>query len=196
METNEKLKIALLQETEKATLKMIEQLETIREGDLQTLEQSVLTACLSLGRTVMEQILTHAGEQAERPARRDGECGHRQRLVGMRPKQLHTLMGKVTIRRAYYQCLTEKVEQTPCSHGQTPFDEVWGPFSGRTSPGVQKLVGKLVARMTLSEAVETFHSLLPLPLSERQALKPSPTRGRGIERARSEAGLQPLRASL
>ncbi len=101
METNEKLKMVLLHETEKAMLQVIDQLQTIGEGDLQTLEQSVLTACLSLGRTVMEQVLNHAGEQAERPARRDGECGHRQRLVGMRPKQLHTLMGKVTIRRAY-----------------------------------------------------------------------------------------------
>src|SRR5437763_6555681 len=31
-------------------------------------------------------------------------------------------------------------------------------------------MGKLVARMTLSEAVETFSSILPLQMSERQAL--------------------------
>jgi hypothetical protein len=171
METNEKLKMVLLHETEKAMLKVIDQLQTIGEGDLQTLEQSVLTACLSLGRTVMEQVLNHAGEQAERPARRDGECGHRQRLVGMRPKQLHTLMGKVTIRRAYYQCVVAEEQQSAeCRHGQAPYDSVWGPLTGRTSPGVQRLLGKLVARMTLSEAVETFSSLLPLPMSERQAL--------------------------
>ena len=171
METNEKLKTALLQETEKAMIEMIEQLQTVREGDLQTLEQRVLTACLSLGRSVMEHILNHAGAEAGRKARRDGECGHRQRLVGMRPKQLHTLMGKVTIQRAYYQCLTkEEAESTTCSHGQAPYDSVWGPFSGRTSPGVQRLLGKLVAQMTLSEAVETFSSILPLPMSERQAL--------------------------
>jgi hypothetical protein len=42
METNEKLKLALVQETEKELLKMIEQVETIQEGDLQTLEQSML----------------------------------------------------------------------------------------------------------------------------------------------------------
>jgi hypothetical protein len=171
METNEKLKMVVLHETEQAMLEVIEQLQTIEEGDLQTLEQSVLTACLALGRTVMEHALNHAGEQAERPARRDGECGHRQRLVGMRPKQLHTLMGKVTIRRAYYQCVVEAEEPSaPCRHGQAPFDQVWGPVTGRTSPGVQKLLGKLVARMTLADAVETFSSLLPLPMSERQAL--------------------------
>ena len=171
METNEKLKIALLQETEKEMLKMIDQLEMIKEGDLQTLEQSVLRACLSLGRTMLEQILTHAGEEAERPSRREGECGHQQRLVGIRPKQLHTLMGKVTIGRSYYQCVVEEEESSaPCSHGQAPWDSVWGQIAGRTSPGVQKLLGKLVSRLTLSEAVDTFTSILPLPMSERQAL--------------------------
>jgi uncharacterized protein UPF0236 len=171
METNEKLKIALLQETEKEMLKMIDQLETIKEGDLQTLEQSVLRACLSLGRTMMEQILNHAGEEAERLSRREGECGHQQRLVGIRPKQLHTLMGKVTIRRSYYQCVVEEEEPSAtCSHGQAPWDSVWGQIAGRTSPGVQKLLGKLVSRLTLSEAVDTFTSILPLPVSERQAL--------------------------
>jgi hypothetical protein len=171
METNEKLKTALLQETEKELLQMIDHLQTVSEGDLQKLEQRVLMTCLSLGRTLLEHILNHAGEEAERPARRDGECGHRQRLVGMRPKQLHTLMGKVTIRRAYYQCLAQEEEQSPpCRHGQAPYDELWGPITGRTSPGVQKLLGKLVARQTLSEAVETFTSILPLQISERQTL--------------------------
>ena len=171
METNEKLKIALVQETEKEMLKMIEQVETIKEGDLQTLEQSVLRACLSLGRTMMEQILTHTEEEAERPSRREGACGHQQRLVGRRPKQLHTLMGKVTIGRAYYQCVVEEEEPSAtCTHGQAPWDSLWGQLAGRTSPGVQKLLGKLVSRLTLSEAVDTFTDVLPLPMSERQAL--------------------------
>ena len=74
----------------------------------------------------MEQILNHAAEEAERPSKREGECGHRQHLVGMRSKQLHTLMGKVTIERAYYQCLVEKEEQSvACSHGQAPYDALW-----------------------------------------------------------------------
>ena len=171
METNEKLKIALLQETETEVLKMIDQGEMIQEGDLQTLEQSVLRACLSLGRTMMEQILNHAGEQAERPCRREGACGHQQRLVGLRPKQFHTLMGKVTIRRPYYHCVVEEEEPSAsCSHGQAPWDSVWGQIAGRTSPGVQKLLGKLVSRLTLSEAVDTFTDILPLSMSERQAL--------------------------
>lgn len=160
-----------MQETEKELLKMMEHLETIKEGDLQTLEQSVLRACLSLGRTMLEQILNHTAEEEERSSRREGACGHQQRLVGRRPKQLHTLMGKVTIGRSYYQCMVEEEEASAtCSHGQAPWDSVWGQIAGRTSPGVQKLLGKLVSRLTLSEAVDTFTDVLPLPMSERQAL--------------------------
>lgn len=80
-------------------------------------------------------------------------------------------MGKVTLRRAYYQCIVEEEGQhAACSHGQVPFDRVWNLSGRRSSPGVQKLLGKLVARMTLTESVETFRSILPLPLSERQVL--------------------------
>jgi hypothetical protein len=187
METNETLKRAVLQETEQTMLQVIDQLQTIGEGDVQTLEQSVLAACLALGRSVMEHVLTHAGEQAERSARREGECGHRQRLVAMRPKQLHTLMGKVTIRRAYYQCvMDEKEQRSACHQSHAPFDQVWGPVSGRTSPGVQKLLGKLVARMTLAEAVETFSSLLPLPMSERQALNLIQPVGEALQEQKEE----------
>src|SRR5947209_5066074 len=120
---------------------------------------------------MMEQIFNHAAEEAESPSRREGACGHKQRLVGMRSKQLHTLMGKVTIGRSYYQCLGEEEEPSAaCSHGQAPWDSVWGQIAGRTSPGVQKLLGKLVSRLTLAEAVDTFTDVLPLSMSERQAL--------------------------
>lgn len=192
METNETLKIALLQETEKEMLKMIDQIETIQEGDLQTLEQSVLRACLSLGRTMLEQILNHTAQEAESPSRREGACGHPQRLVGRRPKQLHTLMGKVTIGRSYYQCVVEQEEPSAaCSHGQAPWDSVWGPIAGRTSPGVQKLLGKLVSRLTLSEAVDTFTDVLPLPVSERQALNLIQPIGEAL-RAQEEEQVQAL----
>lgn len=107
METNEQLKLALVHEAEHEILKLIEQGETIPEGDLQTLEHSVLRGCLDLGRTMMEQIFNHTAQEAESPSRREGACGQKPRLGGRRPKQLHTLMGKVTIGRAYYQCVVE-----------------------------------------------------------------------------------------
>jgi len=59
METNNKLKTALLQETEKELLKMFDQLYTVKEGDLQTLEQRVLTACLSLAHEMRNEMIAN-----------------------------------------------------------------------------------------------------------------------------------------
>jgi hypothetical protein len=172
METNESLKIALLQRAEEEIAKLIEQVQTLKEGDLKALEQVILRSSLSIGRGMREQVLTHNQNEQKQPTRRQGNCGHRQRFVANRSKQVLTMFGRITMKRQYYQCLSaslHKNERT-CSHGETPFDEQWGLSSGRTSPGVQKLISFLAASMTLSEATEVFTSLLPLDLSERQAL--------------------------
>jgi Uncharacterised protein family (UPF0236) len=173
METNEALKRALVAKTEEMIMNLFDQLEKLEDGDLQTLEQQVLTSCLALGNGLLEQVLNHASHQEPAAARRLGACGHRQRLVAQRPKQVLTLMGPLLVSRPYYQCqLLEPVQQASasCRHGEAPFDEVWGIQTGRTSPGVQKLISSLSASMTLTEATTVFTSLLPLSLSERQAL--------------------------
>lgn len=119
METNETLKTALLQETETTVLKMIEQLQTLSEGDLQELEQSVMSACLSVGQRWLEAVLNHSRPENRPQARRQRACGHRQRLVGERPKQILTLLGKVRIHRPYYQCMQPEgaQESLSCSQG-------------------------------------------------------------------------------
>ncbi len=172
METSESLKIALVQRAEEEIEKMVEQLQRLGEGDLKELEQVILRSSLSIGRGMLEQILTHDQQERKQPTRRQGSCGHRQRLVANRSKQVLTMFGRITIERQYYQCLlpVEAKHLGRCTHGEAPFDEEWGLSSGRTSPGVQKLISFLAASMTLSEATQVFTCLLPLDLSERQAL--------------------------
>jgi hypothetical protein len=102
-------------------------------------------------------------------------------LVGERPKELLTLLGKVKFRRPYYQCLLGesspaqqqgegKTEEVACSHGEAPADALWGVQERRTTAGVQAAVSYLCASLTLEEAAETFTRLLPLRMSARQAL--------------------------
>lgn len=188
METNETLKMALLQKTETAICQMMEQLQSVPEGDLNTLEQTVLNTCLTVGQRWLEVVLNHPREENRPQARRQGACGHRQRLVGERPKQLLTLMGKVTVRRPYYQCLlAQGAEETSwCSHGQAPLDEVWGIEAGRSSPGVQKLVSYLAASMTLEEAATVFQSIFPLKMSARQVLSLMQPVGEQLSRREEE----------
>ena len=172
METKEKVQKALLHEAEQAILKILEQLQRVPEGDLKELEQMVMTTCLSVGRGWLEQVVNHQGQDERPQARRQGACGHLQRLVGTRPKQLLTLMGKVSMQRAYYQCLLSQDEApaASCRHGEAPQDVLWGCQSQRSSPGVQKLVSYLGACMTLEEVAEAFQAMLPLTISARQVL--------------------------
>ena len=173
METNEALKTALRHEAEAKLLKMIEQVEAVEPGDLKGLEQHILASVFALGRRWMEQMVSSQTGQERPVARREGACGHHQRLVGQRPKELLTVLGKVRFLRPYYQCmLPEGAEKQPasCTHGEAPADQLWGVGERRTSPGVQELVSYLGASLTWEEVAQTFTRLLPLAMSARQAL--------------------------
>jgi hypothetical protein len=99
-------------------MKLVESLRDVARGDLKGVEEQIMRRVFALGRPLMEQVLSSGAEQESSASRRVGECGHRQRLVGERPKQLLTLMGNVTFRRAYYQCLPEDGEQAVEGQGQ------------------------------------------------------------------------------
>ena len=58
-------------------------------------------------------------------------CGGHQRFVEYRPKTISTLLGEVTIRRAYYRCGS-------CKTSSFPYDERIGLGDGQVSPGLAK----------------------------------------------------------
>src|SRR5260221_1044279 len=175
METKEGQKTALMQEAEAGVLKLLESLQTLKEGDLKGLEQQVMETIFAVGRGWLESILSQAAPEEQAAGQRWGSCGHRQQLVGYRPKQVLTLLGKISFKRAYYQCVVEEERaeaSTPevCTHGEAPADGRWGVQGRRTSAGVQQAVSYLCASSTLEEAAATFSRLLPLQMSARQAL--------------------------
>ena len=173
METNEALKQTLVQLAESSVDTLLSHLQNVQEGDVHELEQQILTQMFEVGRGWLEQTLQQQGQRERAVARREGSCGHRQRLVGSRPRQVITLLGPITIHRAYYQCLPgQQEEQEPtnkaCRHGEAPFDTHWGLGSQHSSPGVQKAVSYLSAHLTHAGVAEALSRLLPLHLSARQ----------------------------
>jgi hypothetical protein len=128
-----------------------------------------------IGRGWMQSVLSEAAPEEQAPGERVGSCGHRQQLVGYRPKQVLTLLGKLIFKRAYYQCVGEEEgaqASTPqgCTHGEAPADQLWGVQGRRTTAGVQQAVSYLCASSTLEEAAAILSRLLPVPMSARQAL--------------------------
>jgi len=201
METSQGAKTALIQQAEAGVRKLLASLQTLEEGDLKGLEQQVLETIFAVGRGWMESILSEPAPEERAPSQRMGSCGHPQQLVGYRPKQVLTLVGKVTFRRTYYRCVVaegraERLEmggaeadadmQHACTHGEAPADELWGLQRQRTSAGVQQAVSYLCASLTLEEAAETFSRLLPLQMSARQALNLMQPLGEALQQQEDE----------
>src|SRR5260221_10390301 len=150
--------------------RFFEAVDEIAEGKLEQLEEQVVKTSQQLGRTLLEGILDSRLRKPRPAARREGSCGHRQRLVGERPKELLTLVGKVRFVRPYYQCLEVSEQDGTCTHGEAPDDVVWGVHERRTTSGVQREISYLCGRLTFEEAAETLCRRVPLGMSARQAL--------------------------
>ncbi len=133
METSQRVETVLLQEAEAEVRKLLHSLQSLKEGDLKGLEQQIMASVFGIGRRWMQQMLTACDEQANEPTERVGACGHVQHLVGYRPRQVLSLLGKLTFKRAYYQCGLPADEaaaeqkaaaqsQPSCTHGEAPAD--------------------------------------------------------------------------
>ena len=133
METSERMEKVLLQEAEAANRKLLQRNLTLKVGPLKGGDHQIKASLFSIGRKWMEQVLSAPAAEVKEPAERTGECGHVQQLVGYRPKQVLTLMGKITFKRAYYQCClpaeesadeqkAEAQSQQLCTHGEAPAD--------------------------------------------------------------------------
>ena len=133
METSEGMEKVLLQEAEAEVRKLLQNLQSLSEGDLKGLEQQIMASVFGIGRRWMQQVLTASGTETKEPTERTGQCGHKQHLVGYRPRQVLTRLRKSTFRRGYYQCCLpaeqagdeQKAEaegQPSCTHGEAPTD--------------------------------------------------------------------------
>lgn len=175
METNETLKRALMSQAETCIDRLLRKMQKGKEGDFQEMEQRVLEESTEFGRSCLEALMEDQAQRQGSAARRLGSCGHSQRLVGKRPRQMVTLLGPIVVYRAYYQCL-RKPEEKPqerevaCTHGEAPLDSQWGWSSLRSSPGVQKVVSYLSALLTQEGVAEAVSRLLPFEISARQVL--------------------------
>ncbi len=170
METNEQMKTAMRAAIQAELEGFFAQVQDLREGDVEHLEEQVITTSQQMGRSLLEGMLDSRLREQRPMARRQGSCGHRQRLVGERPKQLLSLLGPVTFVRPYYQCLAVPEAEVSCTHGEAPADALWGVQQRRTTSGVQREISYLCGRLTFEEAAETLCRHVPLGMSARQAL--------------------------
>jgi hypothetical protein len=116
--------------------------------DLERAEEIVRDGVLAIGARLLAAGLAMRGT-GKTGARRPCPCGGEASCEGYRPKGVQTVVGWITIRRAYYAC-------SRCGHGHCPLDGMLGLARDSLSPGVRRLAGRFGALLPFAQAADSL----------------------------------------
>jgi hypothetical protein len=112
-----------------------------------------------LGGSFLEQLL--AGDAGHRGQRVECGAGHHATFAGYRPRTLDTVLGPITLRRAYYHC-------RECAHGVVPRDETLGVAGASLSPGLRAMVARAGTAAPFARARELLAELAGVMLTTKR----------------------------
>lgn len=147
---------ALAAVTEAATV-LWETIVGAGASDLATVEGAVRDGMLALGAGLLEAGLAARGT-GKAGARVGCVCGATATFEGYRRKQVQTVVGWITLRRAYYVC-------AGCGQGYCPLDASLGLARDSLSPQVRQLVSRAGGRLPFAEAAASLAETARLQLS-------------------------------
>jgi hypothetical protein len=100
-------------------------------------------------------------------------CGQPARYAGRRRKTFTSVLGDLTLFRAYYYCEI-------CHAGFAPRDRALGLEDDSLSPGVLRMVGHVGALVSFAEGREMLHELAGVQLSTKHVERAAEALGREI----------------
>ncbi len=131
--------------------------------DLEAIEMLVRGSMHQAGASALSQLLSGPPEH---PAEAACTCGHVARYHDTRPKQLVTVLGPVSMERAYYVC-------SHCGRGQAPRDQDLDVAGTEYSPGVRRMMALVGSEVSFDQGREQLELLAGLEVTakavERQA---------------------------
>jgi hypothetical protein len=132
---------------------------------------------------VRERALRLAARELEQRLNRDHSdhagtelpcaCGRGARYAGRRAKGFQTVLGLVTLERAYYHCAA-------CGQGFCPRDRRLGLTASMLSPGVTRMVGQAAARVSFAESSDLLHELAGLRVDAKHVERAAEALGREV----------------
>ena len=99
-------------------------------GDLGALEQAVQSKIQQLGQGLLQRLVDRQANGLNGSSM-VCKCGNSMKFIQHRKKDIHTLFGWITIKRAYYHC-------PDCGESLFPYDDISGLGSEQISPGLAK----------------------------------------------------------
>jgi hypothetical protein len=141
--------------------------------DLEALEVALRGAALEAGARVLERLLEPVGVgRQETPVR--CACGAVMQSLGVREKDVQTLLGTLRFSRSLYRCPN-------CGKTRCPGDDELGIERTSRSPGVQRQVARLGAKEPFREVAKDLDELAGVRLSRKDAERVSERIGAEME---------------
>lgn len=124
-----------------------------------------------LGASLLEDLL--GLDHGHRGPRIDCGAGHQGEFVSYRDKYLDTVLGPVTVRRAYYHC-------TDCGRGMVPRDDELGVAGASLSPGLRAMVARVGAAAPFAKASELLATLAGVALTTKRVERSAEADGQAL----------------
>jgi hypothetical protein len=134
--------------------------EAIEDLDFEALETALRTRSLQIAARALEQRFNRDASDAASVAHYPCSCGQMARFVDRRSKCFQTVLGDLTLERAYYHC-------SECQSGFCPRDRVLG-LDGSLSPGVVRMIGAVGATVSFEEGSALLKELAGLHVVTKQ----------------------------
>jgi hypothetical protein len=112
-----------------------------------------------LGASLLEQLL--AADPGHRGPRAGCGAGHQAGFVSYRAKTIDTVLGPITLRRAYYHC-------RQCRHGMIPRDGELGVTGTSLSPGLRAMIARAAAAVPFAKAGALLTELAGIQLTTKR----------------------------
>jgi hypothetical protein len=128
-------------------------------NDLGALEKAVNAKMRLWGQGLLQRLLDKRPQGYQGSSLACG-CGGTRRFVGHRTRQVHTLLGVVRMRRAYYPCRR-------CGASQIPYDAASGLGQTQISPGLARACSVLAVDDSFAETARKVAELVGQPVSAK-----------------------------
>jgi hypothetical protein len=148
---------------------------------MESAEAVIRAGLLRLGGSMLGELLS--ADRGYRGPQVPCGQGHEAEFAGYRDKSFDTVLGLVTVTRAWYHCAA-------CGHGLAPRDAELGMAGTSMSPGLAAMNDRAAAAVPFREAARLLEDLAGIRLTAKRAERAAEASGAAIAAAgRGRAGL-------
>jgi hypothetical protein len=134
--------------------------EQLGHPDLESLEIHIRSSMHQIGSVILEKLLNSDGGDY-RGRTQPCEQGHLFEFKEYRDKEVLTLLGSVTIRRAYYY-------DEECQRGECPKDKALDIVGTSLSPGVRRIMGRAGAKEPFALGQEDLKEMAGIEVASKE----------------------------